>query len=148
METYRAPVICLARCFDLEGDIVTGHGIGSTQTVPTLNFKPESEIVPLYGVYVTSTIDLKDGRTWQSITNVGTRPTFDGQGVTIETFLLSPFDGRNPERIRVEFLHFLRSEQKFADAEILKRQIFKDVDQAKRYWRRVEKLRPAAAVSI
>ena len=81
---------------------------------------------------LTVSIDLKDGRTWQSIANVRDvayirRPRCP----RCRPVLLSPFDGRNPERIRVEFLHFLRSEQKFADAEILKRQILEDVDQAR-----------------
>jgi riboflavin kinase/FMN adenylyltransferase len=133
----------LGRCFSLEGEIVSGRGIGSTQTVPTLNLQPGSEIVPGNGVYISAAEDLENGRRWQSITNVGTRPTFDGHGVTIETFLLSPFDGRTPERIRLEFHRFVREERKFADAQALKSQIFKDVARAKSYWRRLEKLQPA-----
>ncbi len=64
--------------FALEGAVVRGHGIGSKQTVPTLNLKPRNEVLPGHGVYVTRTRDLDSGRVWPSITNVGVRPTFGG----------------------------------------------------------------------
>jgi len=133
----------LGRCFSLDGEIVRGHGIGSTQTVPTLNFEPGSEMIPGKGVYITETEDLENQRRWHSITNVGTRPTFEGQGLTVETFLLSPFDGQSPERIRLYFRRFVREERKFPNPEGLKTQILKDVTRAKRYWSRVENLQPA-----
>ena len=57
---------------------MTGFGIGSKQTVPTLNLDTAAEVLPADGVYITRTTDLNDGREWQSITNIGLRPTFDG----------------------------------------------------------------------
>ena len=45
--------------FAVEGSVVTGHGIGSKQTVPTLNLAPENEVLPKTGVYVTRTCDLQ-----------------------------------------------------------------------------------------
>jgi riboflavin kinase/FMN adenylyltransferase len=125
----------LARCFYLEGEVVRGHGVGSKQTVPTLNLKPGAEILPRHGVYVTQVEDLEDGRVWRSVTNIGVRPTFGGDEVTIESFLLSPFDGRNPDRIRVHFRHWLREERKFPDPQALRNQILHDVGRADEYWR-------------
>jgi riboflavin kinase / FMN adenylyltransferase len=125
----------LARCFYLEGEVVRGHGVGSKQTVPTLNLKPGTEISPRHGVYVTQVEDLEDGRVWRSVTNIGVRPTFGGDEVTIESFLLSPFDGRNPDRIRVHFRHWLREERKFPDPQALRNQILHDVGRADEYWR-------------
>jgi riboflavin kinase / FMN adenylyltransferase len=125
----------LARCFYLEGEVVRGHGVGSKQTVPTLNLKPGAEISPRHGVYVTQVEDLEDGRVWRSVTNIGVRPTFGGDEVTIESFLLSPFDGRNPDRIRVHFRHWLREERKFPDPQALRNQILHDVGRADEYWR-------------
>ena len=118
--------------FALEGAVVKGHGIGSKQTVPTLNLAPENELLPPVGVYVTETWDNESGRQWKSITNVGYRPTFDGQGLTVETFLLDPFDGETPERIEVSFLRFVREERKFDSPELLRAQIIRDVAVAKR----------------
>ncbi|MDP9169075.1 MAG: riboflavin biosynthesis protein RibF, partial [Acidobacteriota bacterium] len=109
--------------FALEGAVVKGQGIGGKKTVPTLNLAPENELLPKNGVYVTRTLDLETARNWRSITNVGVRPTFGGEGITTESFLLDPFDGKTPARIEVEFLSFLRDERKFDSPELLKAQI-------------------------
>ncbi len=127
--------------FALEGDVVSGQGIGSKQTVPTLNLATPNEILPKNGVYVTRTRDLDSGRRWRSITNVGYRPTFDGAGLTIETFLLDPPGDAAPRRIEVSFLAFIRDERKFESPEALKTQILRDVGVALRLHRRLEKLR-------
>ena len=131
----------LGRPYWVEGSIVPGHGIGSKQTVPTLNLDTKAEIIPADGVYITRTTDLKAGRYWQSITNVGMRPTFDGQSRTIETFLLSPFEGITPERIRLEFFKRVRGERKFESPKALKAQILRDVQVAQTYFRRFGRLK-------
>lgn len=140
VESGRVSLACrfLARPFHLDGQVVTGQGIGSKQTVPTLNLAPPAAVIPKTGVYVTRTRDLDGTRIWSSITNVGYRPTFDGQSLTIETFLLDPLDSP-PLNIRVQFLLRLRDERKFETPEDLKTQIFKDVKRAKTYFRRVQK---------
>jgi riboflavin kinase/FMN adenylyltransferase len=91
-------------------------------------------------VYVTCTADLDGGDHWQSVTNIGYRPTFGGDDrLSIETFLLEPFAVPAPRFIRVEFLWRLRDEQKFESPEALKTQILKDVARAKAYFRRLAK---------
>jgi riboflavin kinase/FMN adenylyltransferase len=140
VESGRVSLACrfLSRPFHVDGQVVTGQGIGSKQTVPTLNLAPPAGVIPKTGVYVTRTRDLDGTRIWSSITNVGYRPTFDGQSLTIETFLLDPLDSP-PLNIRVQFLLRLRDERKFETPEDLKTQIFKDVKRAKTYFRRVQK---------
>lgn len=127
----------LGRCYSLRGLVVTGHGIGSKQTVPTLNLAPETEVLPTHGVYATRTRDRNDGRMWNSITNIGIRPTFDGNALSIETFLLSEFDGKTPQEIEVSFLRYVRPERKFETPEALKQQIFLDVARANTLHRRL-----------
>jgi riboflavin kinase/FMN adenylyltransferase len=127
----------LERPYALAGDVVSGHGIGSKQTVPTLNLSTPAEVIPGNGVYITRTRDLETGDRWNSITNVGNRPTFDGDSLTIETFLLSSFDGLTPGRISVEFWRRVREERKFENAEALKQQIFHDVGRAQAFFRRL-----------
>ncbi|MFN3322620.1 MAG: bifunctional riboflavin kinase/FAD synthetase [Bryobacteraceae bacterium] len=127
----------LGRCYALEGPVVRGRGIGAKQTAPTLNLDPEAGVVPATGVYVTRTEDAQ-GRRWPSVTNVGYRPTFNGDSLTVETFLLSPIEGASPEWIRVEFLYRLREERKFAGPEELKAQILRDAGRARSYFRRRE----------
>jgi len=129
----------LTRPFSLVGEVVRGHGVGSRQTVPTLNLATASEVLPANGVYVTRTRDLDGGRVWPSVTNVGYRPTFGGdRQLSIETFLLSPIDGAAPHRIAVEFLWSLREEKRFDSPEALKSQILKDASRAQAYFRRLE----------
>jgi riboflavin kinase / FMN adenylyltransferase len=133
----------LGRCFAIEGFIVSGHGVGSKQTVPTLNLRPApGQLIPR-GVYVTETLETRTGRTWPSITNAGVRPTFGGDELTIETFLLDPLEGRTPEHIEVRFHRFIRSERQFPSPDALKAQILKDVARAQAYWRRLSKLAPS-----
>jgi len=126
----------LGRPYGLSGEVVAGHGVGRTQTVPTLNLKTAAEILPAVGVYVTSVSDLDSGRRWRSVTNVGFRPTFNGRELAIESYLLSPFEEAAPGRIRVEFHRRLREERAFPDAAALKAQIMRDVARAQAWHRR------------
>lgn len=133
----------LGRPYALEGRVVPGAGVGSKQTVPTLNLDTKAEVLPKTGVYITRTHDLKSSREWPSITNVGYRPTFNGHGLTIETFLLSALEGDPPQEISVEFLRWVREERKFPSPEDLKAQILHDVGRANAYFRRRASLRLA-----
>jgi riboflavin kinase/FMN adenylyltransferase len=126
----------LARPYALAGAVVAGRGIGSKQTVPTLNLAAAAEVMPARGVYITRTTDTDTGRRWNSVTNVGVRPTFGGGAVTVETFLLEALEDEGPQAIRVEFLKRLREERRFDDAAALKRQILRDVERARAYFRR------------
>ncbi len=141
------PARLLGRCFSLRGPVVSGHGIGARQTVPTLNLLPVPGLVCPRGVFVTETLDVKSGQSWPSITNVGVRPTFDNaEDVTIETFLLSPVETA-PAEIEVQFRRFVRFERQFPTPEALKAQIFQDVARAQAYWRRIARLpKPIASI--
>jgi riboflavin kinase / FMN adenylyltransferase len=130
----------LGRCFSLEGPIVPGHGVGSKQTVPTLNLWPPGDQVIPRGVFITQTLEAQTGRRWPSITNAGVRPTFHGTELTVETFLLSPLEGKPPHSIQVNFHRFVRPERQFPNAAELKAQILRDVSRAQKYWRRVSEL--------
>lgn len=130
----------LGRPFSLEGAVVKGHGVGSRQTVPTLNLAPEFEVMPASGVYVTRTADLDSDRVWDSVTNIGFRPTFGGDDMlSIETFLLGGLKDEAPARIRLEFLRRLRDERKFSSPDELKIQIVRDVGAANGFFRRLTK---------
>lgn len=138
----------LQHAYGLEGQVVGGRGVGSRQTVPTLNLATRAEVIPANGVYITRTRDLADGREWNSVTNIGYRPTFGAGGeLTIETFLLDALVGATPERIRVEFLWRVRDERKFDSPEALRVQIFKDVRTAQAYFRRATAWKRPACIS-
>jgi len=131
----------LNRPYGISGEVVSGHGVGAKQVVPTLNLRTEGEVLPRNGVYITRTSDLEAGRKWNSITNIGFRPTFHNDpSLSIESFLLDPFEGDTPTRIRVEFLRRVREERKFENPAALKAQIMRDVGRAKAYLRRIKAL--------
>jgi riboflavin kinase/FMN adenylyltransferase len=128
----------LQHAYALEGSVVEGRGVGSKQTVPTLNLAPDGGLEPARGVYVTRALDPESARQWDAITNIGYRPTFGPSGqVSIETFLLDPLCGETPRRLRVEFLWRVRDEREFATVGALKDQILRDVGAARKYFRRI-----------
>lgn len=138
----------LERPYSIAGSVVTGAGRGAREVVPTLNLETSSledstSALPQSGVYITRTEDLDADRRWNSITNIGYRPTFDGRHLTIETYLLDPFHPPSPKRIRVEFLRRLRPEKKFHSAARLREQIAEDIEKARAFFRRLDRFRPA-----
>ncbi len=122
----------LGRPFSIVSTPAKGRGYGSRYTVPTINLAPYSELVPKNGVYVTCTRVARE--TFESATNVGTRPTFAGESFAIETHLLNfhPVDLDESTDVEISFLKWLRPEIKWPHPEALKEQIGKDVKKAKR----------------
>lgn len=130
----------LERPYALEGEVKPGHGVGSRYTVPTLNLAAGDGVLPAIGVYITRTVEPDTARWMPSVTNVGHRPTFGGGELTVETYVLDALD-RKPQRIRIEFLRRLREERRFADPAALRAQIERDVERARSWFRRLQRLR-------
>jgi riboflavin kinase/FMN adenylyltransferase len=136
----------LGRPFVLTGEVVSGTGTGSKFTFPTLNLVPEQELLPARGVYITRTCFPGDSRSHRSVTNIGMRPTFNGNSLTVETHLLD-FSGAIPaKRIEVRFWKRLRPEKKFNGPEELRQQIARDIDRANQFFNRFRRLRAAQLV--
>lgn len=114
----------------LMGIVAPGKQLGRTIGVPTANlsYGPERVTLP-YGVYACR-VEL-DGKAYAAVTNIGTRPTVDGENVTIEPWILDFAGDLYGKEIPLEVLSFLRPEQKFADLEELKVQIQKDAIRAR-----------------
>ena len=129
----------LGRPFTLTGEVVSGTGTGTRFTFPTLNLAPEQELLPARGVYITRTSFHGDWDSHPSVTNVGMRPTFNGNSLSVETHLLD-FRGAIPaRRLEVQFWHRLREEKKFSGAAELREQIARDIESAKRFFARLQK---------
>jgi riboflavin kinase/FMN adenylyltransferase len=116
----------LGRPFDLEGTVVTGAQRGRTIGFPTANVETMNEVRPAAGVYAI-TAQLKDGRSFGGACNIGTKPTFGSNEVTIECNLFDFSGDLYGAWLRVGFLERLRSEQRFAGLDALKAQIERDV---------------------
>jgi riboflavin kinase/FMN adenylyltransferase len=124
----------LGRPFSILGAPGRGRGYGSKYTVPTINLARYEELVPRDGVYVTRT--RVGAEPFDSVTNVGTRPTFGAESFAIETHLLNFHSiALTPEtEVEVCFFERLRDEIKFPSVDALREQIARDVKKARRYF--------------
>jgi riboflavin kinase/FMN adenylyltransferase len=111
-----------------------GRGYGSKYTVPTINLSRYEELVPRDGVYITRA--RLGQECFDSVTNVGNRPTFGTDSFAIETHLLNfhPIELHPDTEVEIYFLDRLRDEIKFPSIDALKTQIGKDVRKANRYF--------------
>ncbi|MBE6933822.1 MAG: bifunctional riboflavin kinase/FAD synthetase [Ruminococcaceae bacterium] len=111
------------------GTVVSGQQLGRTIGIPTANLQlPEALLTPAFGVYACTAH--VDGHSYVAVTNIGTRPTVDGKGITVEPWLLD-FDGDlYGKELTLKFHKFLRPEQKFDSLEALKNQIQLDAAEA------------------
>ena len=124
----------LARPFCILGTPGRGRGYGSKYTVPTINLARYEELVPRDGVYITRT--RLGTEQFDSVTNVGNRPTFGVELFAIETHLLNfhPLELTPETEVEICFLDRLREEIKFPSVDALREQIAKDVKKARRYF--------------
>src|ERR1700683_27823 len=124
----------LARPFSILGTPGRGRGHGSKYTVPTINLARYEELVPKDGVYITWT--RVGTERFDSVTNVGNRPTFGAELFAIETHLLNfhPIELTPETEVEICFLERLRDEIKFPSVEALREQIARDVKKARRYF--------------
>ncbi len=120
----------IGRPFHLGGEVVRGDQRGRTIGFPTANIEVSGRrLLPANGVYAG--IATVDGVRYAAVTNVGTRPTFDGEGVTVEVHLLDADLDLYGRQLEVTFRHRLRGEQRFEGVEALEAQIGRDVQRAR-----------------
>ena len=114
----------------LTGTVVPGHQLGRRLGFPTANLLlPEELVSPKRGVYACRC--LVDGQSYAAVTNVGTRPTVAGVGVTVETWILDYSGDLYGREITLQFYKFLRPEIKFPNLEALQQAIRSDAEQIK-----------------
>ena len=131
----------LARPFSILSTPGRGRGYGTKYTVPTINLAHYEELVPKDGVYTSRTrVGSGDkSECFDSVTNVGNRPTFGADSFVIETHLLNfhPLELAAETEVELYFLDRLRDEIKFPSVEELREQIGRDVKKAEKYLRRL-----------
>ncbi|HAL74643.1 MAG TPA: hypothetical protein DCM45_06090 [Clostridiales bacterium] len=118
----------LGRPYSLSGFVVSGRQLGRRLGFPTANFPVDSRFAcPAYGVYATRT-SVGD-RVYDSITNVGPRPTVEQEGVCpmVETYLYDADLTLYNQNIQVEFLERIRPEMQFASVAELGEQVSADL---------------------
>ena len=120
----------------LTGTVVHGNQLGRRLGIPTANLMlPKELAVPRFGVYACRC--RVDGETYLAVTNVGTRPTVAGIGVTVEPWILDYEGDLYSREITLEFYKFLRPEQKFSTLEALRQEILHNAQETRAYFQKV-----------
>lgn len=121
----------LGHPYVLTDTVRTGFRIGHSELdAPTINMAfSEGVLIPRYGVYATRVL-LPDGE-HDAITNIGTRPTFGGERITVETNILDYSADLYGKSANVLFYGFIRPERKFDSAPELMAQIKCDITKAR-----------------
>lgn len=120
----------LGHPYRLTGLVRHGKQLGRTLGFPTANMAfPDSLAKPRFGVYACRA-RLPEGD-FPAVTNLGLRPTVDGQSVTVESWLLD-FRGELYGRdLTLEFYDFIRPERKFESLDAMREEIFRNARQAR-----------------
>ena len=113
--------------YRISGKVVHGRQIGRTIDFPTVNqLFEERQLVPVFGVYASSAVI--DGKKYDSVTNIGVKPTVGAEKAPLAETHIIGFSGDIYGRsIDIELRKFLRPEVKFNSLDELKKQISKDV---------------------
>lgn len=121
----------LGRAFSYDFEVVSGDRRGRLLGFPTINqFFPEDFVKPRFGVYASRSF--VNGEWYPSVTNFGSRPTFQGESPRSETCILHYKGDLYGKNVPVSLLRFLRSEEKFPSFEAIKAQIALDSERAER----------------
>lgn len=119
----------------VKGMVRHGNQIGRTIGIPTINLiPPEEKLLPPFGVYVSEVV-IGEER-YQGVTNVGCKPTIEGNNpVGVETYLLDFHENVYDRIVTVEFISKIRAEHKFENIEALKEQMENDIAYTEAYFR-------------
>ena len=126
----------LGRPFSISHKVVHGKKLGTKLGFPTINYVfKSSDMIPGFGIYVTMTE--VGGMRYESVTNVGVRPTIDdGESVTCETHIINSGEDCDlyDQYANVYFLSKIRNEKRFGSIEELSEAISSDVKFAKSFF--------------
>ena len=120
----------LGHPYTLTGTVIHGQKLGRKLGIPTANLHlPAGLAIPKFGVYACCV--LIDGIRYPAVTNIVTRPTVEGQGITVEPWILDYSGNLYGREITIEFYKFLRSEQKFPSLEALQAEIHRNAEETR-----------------
>ena len=119
----------------ITGVVAAGKRIGRTLGFPTANIFPDEgcALPSQNGVYA-ALLTLADGRALPCVLNKGRHPTLPEGAATVEAFVLDFTGDLYGQRVRVDFLAFLRPETRFPDKEALRAQIARDTQNARAWF--------------
>jgi riboflavin kinase/FMN adenylyltransferase len=124
----------LGRQYTVLGEVIKGRQLGRELGFPTANLRVFNEQLPADGVWCVSAT-LANGKTVNGVGNLGVRPTVEGAEAKrmLEVHLLDFEEDIYGITMEVEFLNYIRSEQKFSSVEELSEQIERDVESCRAF---------------
>jgi len=124
---------CLTRYYQLSGKVMSGEHIGHQLGFPTANLELlcADKLIPAAGVYAVWAVIGRDQQKRAAMMNIGTRPTFEGKGQTLEVNILDFDDDLYGQRVDILFVQRLREERRFDSPEALVAQLQEDKRQVK-----------------
>ncbi|MEO6260119.1 MAG: bifunctional riboflavin kinase/FAD synthetase [Thermoanaerobaculia bacterium] len=133
----RTATLGLGRPYFIEGRVATGRKLGRKMGFPTVNVDPANELFPGGGVYITTSRFESFSRSFESVTNIGVRPTlYENYATTIESHILDFDSNVYGDTVRLYFHELLRREQQFRSALELTNQIRHDIERSRAYFLR------------
>ncbi|HSP13284.1 MAG TPA: bifunctional riboflavin kinase/FAD synthetase [Thermoanaerobaculia bacterium] len=133
----RIATLALGRTYFIDGRVATGRRLGRKIGFPTVNVDPANDLFPGSAVYVTTSRFESFQRCFESVTNIGVRPTlYENYATTIESHILDFDSNVYGDTVRVYFHKLLRREQQFRSALELTNQIRSDIDRSRLYFTR------------
>jgi riboflavin kinase/FMN adenylyltransferase len=124
--------LLLGKPYEIQGEVIKGHSRGTILGFPTANVNTENDITP-FGVFLTSVI--LNNKEFPSLTNIGKCPTFQQENINIESHILDFKSDIYRKKIKINFLKKLRDEIKFESPDKLFKQIQKDLQTARKYFK-------------
>ena len=133
----RCANLALGRTYFIDGRVATGRRLGRKIGFPTVNVDPANELFPGGGVYITTSRFESFNRSFESVTNIGVRPTlYENYAITIESHILDFDSNVYGDTVRLYFHELVRREHQFRSALELTGQIRRDIDMTRRYFLR------------
>lgn len=130
----RIVTLALGRTYFIDGRVATGRRLGRKIGFPTVNVDPANDLFPGGGVYVTTSRFESFSRSFESVTNIGVRPTlYENYATTIESHIFDFDSNVYGDTVRLYFHELLRRERQFRSALELTNQIRQDIDRS-RHW--------------
>ncbi|HEX2060085.1 MAG TPA: bifunctional riboflavin kinase/FAD synthetase, partial [Thermoanaerobaculia bacterium] len=133
----RVATLALGRTYFIDGRVATGRRLGRKMGFPTVNVDPSNDLFPAGGVFVTTCRFESFSRSFESVTNIGVRPTlYENYATTIESHILDFDSNVYGDTVRLYFHMLLRREQQFRSALELTNQIRQDIQRSRNFFLR------------
>ena len=122
----------LTRTWFIDGFVQKGKKLGRKLGYRTCNISIKNYILPKAGIYSVKTLIGNKRKKYGSVAYLGSRPTFGGRKIFLETNIFGIRKNLYRKKLRVYFLKFIRRDQKFKNSTGLIRQMNKDINSAKK----------------